>query len=117
MARKKQGGEVLYLATKRHVAALLAETGEELWRTKLPHGDTLGVLSLLVKGDWIFAAGGGHVHGLWRETGEIIWSNDLPKLGYQSVILAMEGVDQSTSQASQAHWTAAQAAAAAAAAG
>jgi len=74
------------------------------------------VLSLLVKGEWLFAAGGGHVHGLSRETGEIIWTNDLPKLGYQTVILAMEGAGSSSTELAAAT-AAIQAAAAAAATG
>lgn len=90
MARK-QPTEALYLATKRHVVAIAAHSGEEMWRTKLPEADLTGVISLLVKGDRLFAAGHGHVYCLSRATGEVVWSNQLPKLGYHHIILAMEG--------------------------
>jgi len=115
MSRKQRAVEALYLATKRHVVALAAHSGEELWRTKLPHGDMAGVHSLLVRDGWLFVAGGGHVHGLRRADGEIIWTNDLPKLGYQTVILAMESAGDGGSVQAAAHVAAAQAAAAAAA--
>lgn len=113
MAKRREPVELMYLATRRHVVALDAASGEEVWRTKLPHGDSIGAMSLLVRGDRVFVGGCGHVHCLRAATGEVVWSNDLPKLGYQTVILAMRGAGDSVATV-LASAAAAQAAAAAA---
>ena len=115
MARTQQPrqDEVLYAATNRHVIAFSATTGEEIWRTKL-QGAQSGVLGLLVRGERLFAAGSGQLYCLARASGEVLWSNDLPKLGYQPVMLAMEGTDTSAqSLAAQVELLARQAEAAA----
>lgn len=95
MAKKPGNSEVLYVGTKRHITALSAATGVEIWRAKLPQVQTGGVICVLVRGERIYAAASGHVYCLARSSGEILWENELPKLGYQPVILAMEGADTS----------------------
>ena len=80
---------VLYIGTNRHVAAIDARTGEEIWRTKLPH--STGIVTLLLKGRQVFVGVFGHVYCLNKQNGEIVWKNGMPKMGYQPVLLAMEG--------------------------
>jgi len=85
---------VLYIGTNRHVAAIDPKTGEEVWRTKLPLS-TGAVVTILIQGRRLLVGAGGHLFCLDRGTGEIIWKNDLPKMGYQPVLLAMEGAQGS----------------------
>lgn len=84
--------ELLYVATKKFISALDPADGTEVWRTKLPDVNS-GVITLLIRGDDVFAGTHGHVFCLSRADGHIVWQNDLPKMGYQHVILAMEGAD------------------------
>ena len=94
MANVKATSDVLYISTKKYVAALDSATGQEIWRTKLPDV-TASVISLLIRGGRVYAGTYGHVFAIDRATGEILWMNELPKMGYQHVILAMEGTDSS----------------------
>lgn len=88
--RRKQ--KLLYAGTNRHVIALDPRTGEEVWRTKLPHSSGFGgVVAMLIESDTLYAGGGGRVYALNRHTGEVQWHNGLPKTGYYPVLLAMEG--------------------------
>jgi outer membrane protein assembly factor BamB len=93
MARRSK---LLYIGTRRYVAALDPKTGEETWRTKLPHA-TGAVVTLLVTGDRLFVGHGGHAYALDKRTGEILWENGLSRMGYGPVLLAMEGVPGSGS--------------------
>jgi outer membrane protein assembly factor BamB len=88
----KSTASALYVGTNRSVAALNARTGEELWRTKLPH-QAGSIVTLLMSGAQLYAGCGGRVYCLDARTGDVIWENGLPKLGYQPVLLAMPGAD------------------------
>ena len=79
----------LYIGTGRHVAALDARTGEELWRTRLPHSGS--PVSLIIKGPNIYVGAGGYAYCIDKRYGEIIWENGLKRMGFQAVLMAMEG--------------------------
>jgi outer membrane protein assembly factor BamB len=79
--------KVIFAGTGRHVIALRSETGEEIWRTKLPSG-TSNIVSLLVAGNDVFAGHSGRVYCLDALSGAIKWQNGLPRTGYSAVILA-----------------------------
>ena len=79
----------LYIGTGRFVAAIHPQTGEERWRTKLPHGGGSIVTTLIAK-DTLFAGHWGHVYCLDRRDGELIWANDLPRMGHHPVMLAAD---------------------------
>ncbi len=98
MARSKQ---LLYVGTHRYIAAIEPKTGEEVWRTKLPHGG-LAVPSILIKGDYLFVGHSGRVYCLSRRFGELLWENGLPRMGYQTIVLAMEGAEGTTSHVAAA---------------
>jgi len=85
----------LYIGTHRFVAALDPQTGEEQWRTKLPHTGS-SVVSIAIKGRHLFVGHSGHVYCLDKGTGEILWENDLPRMGYHAVLLAMEDAEGAT---------------------
>ncbi len=82
---------LLFVGTNRHVAAIDPRTGEEMWRTKLPKGAASHPVTLLIKGQQIYAGHHGHVFCLNRRDGTILWHNDLPRMSYYPVLLAMEG--------------------------
>lgn len=87
MPRRK---DTLYVGTNRHVAAIEARTGEEIWRTKL--GAMGGsIVSIVIKGNFLYVGAGGYVYCLARRDGTIVWENGLPRMGYHPVNLVMEG--------------------------
>lgn len=79
----------LYFGTNRFVAAVNSRTGEELWRTRLPHGGG-SIVTVLVGRAYLFAGHAGHVYCLDKRLGSVLWENDLPKMGYHTVLLAIE---------------------------
>jgi len=62
----------LFVGTNRHVAALDPDTGEELWRTKLPHGGSCSPVTMLIKGHRLLIGCYGHVYSLDARNGEIL---------------------------------------------
>ncbi|HPF39358.1 MAG TPA: PQQ-binding-like beta-propeller repeat protein [Phycisphaerae bacterium] len=114
MARSKKS--LLYIGTHRYVAAIDPATGEELWRTKLPHGG-FSVPSILIKGPFLYVGHAGYAYCLSRRYGEIVWENGLKGLGYQTVVMAMEGAEGTSSHVAAAVAQNQQQAAAAASAG
>ena len=90
----------LYIGTSRYVAALDSRTGEEIWRTKLSHGGS--PVSLIVKGQCLYVGCGGYAYCLDKRTGNIEWENNLRRMGFQAVLLAMEGATSGSSQAAAA---------------
>lgn len=97
--------DILYVGIDKHIIAIDAVTGTELWRRKLDHGGSL--VTILVKGPCIFAASDGYVFCLDRYMGQVLWTNELKKLGWSAVMMAVAGA--TTDQAGAA--AAAQAAA------
>jgi outer membrane protein assembly factor BamB len=82
--------EVLYVGTGRTVLALHPKTGEEVWRTTLPHGGSQ-VVTLLLKEGSLYVGHAGRAYRLDAQSGEILWHNGLPRTGWGSVLLTMEG--------------------------
>ena len=78
----------LYVGTNGFVAALDPQTGEELWRTKLPRGGA-STVTLLIKQTQLYAGCHGRVFCLDKRTGAVLWQNGLPKMGFQPVLLAL----------------------------
>ena len=59
----------LYIGTNRYIAALDPLTGEELWRTRLPHsGGT--VVTIVIKGQNLFVGHAGHAYCLDKRSGQ-----------------------------------------------
>jgi hypothetical protein len=82
----------LIIGTNRIVAAINPRNGEELWRTKLPRGAGTPV-TLLLKEPYVFAGCNGRVYCLDARTGDLVWENGLPRMGYYTVLMAMEGAN------------------------
>lgn len=106
--------DVIYIGAGRHVVAIDATDGRELWRTKLPKSGDL--VTLVVRDVDLLAGSGGRMYCLSRMTGQLLWQNDLPHLGYGSVIIAAPGFATPQAQVAAEH-QAAQARAASAASG
>ncbi len=81
--------EPLYIGTYHHVVAIDTANGSELWRTELP--EAMGVVSILARGELLFAGSGGHLYALDRFNGRIIWHNGLKGLGHYPVTMACLG--------------------------
>jgi outer membrane protein assembly factor BamB len=106
--------DTLFAGTGRYVVAVRADSGTELWRTKLP--STMGnIVSLMLDGDRLFVGHAGRVYCLNAQTGTILWENGLPRTGHAAVIMAVPGVTASIGVAIAAAQLAANAARAAAA--
>jgi outer membrane protein assembly factor BamB len=89
----------LYVGTNRHVAALDPQTGEELWRTRLPKCSAIGEpVTMVIKDGRLYVGSYGQVWCLDQRDGTLLWRNGLPKLGYHAVLLAMEGAEAGTAQ-------------------
>ena len=88
--------KVLYIGTNRYIAALDPRTGEEVWRTKLPHSGPT-IVTILIKDRNLFVGHAGRVYCLDKRSGEVQWENGLSRMGYHPVLLAMEGAQGSTS--------------------
>jgi outer membrane protein assembly factor BamB len=86
----------LVIGSNGFVSRIDSATGAELWRTPLLPGlltKTAYVdVSVLLRGDVVFAGAHGHLFGLALEDGRILWKNELKGMGYNDVALAMEGV-------------------------
>ncbi len=81
----------LFVGTNGYVAALDPDSGQELWRTKLPkcggHGEPV---AMVIKGSRLFAGANGKVWCLDKSDGSVCWMNGLPGTGYHTVLLALE---------------------------
>jgi outer membrane protein assembly factor BamB len=87
---KRSQPNPLYIGTSRYVAALHTQTGEELWRTKLPHSGS-SIVSVLIGKAYLFVGHAGYVYALDKRLGSILWENGLPRMGFHPVLPAMEG--------------------------
>ncbi|WP_276481795.1 PQQ-binding-like beta-propeller repeat protein [Paraflavitalea pollutisoli] len=87
--------DLLIIGCNGFVSAVRANSGEEIWRTKLREGTFGGSrgndVSVLMDGDKIFAGCFGRIYCLRVSDGEIQWSNDLKGMGYNEVALARQG--------------------------
>jgi outer membrane protein assembly factor BamB len=94
-----RGQTPLYVGTNCFVAALDPQTGEELWRTKLPKCGGMGEpVAIVIKDGRLYVGSHGQVWCLDQRDGTVLWRNGLPKMGYHAVLLAMEGADGGTAQ-------------------
>ena len=89
--------KTLIIGSNGWVAAIEADTGRELWRTRLKTGGLISATSsediaVIVKDGLVFAGGAGHVFCLDLTNGSVLWHNSLDGMGYNEVSLAMEGV-------------------------
>ncbi|HUS34139.1 MAG TPA: PQQ-binding-like beta-propeller repeat protein [Verrucomicrobiae bacterium] len=84
----------LYIGSNGHVAAINAQTGEELWRKKLKEGLFSAThyedVSVIVRDGIIYAGCSGHLFAL-SPAGEVLWHNPLKGLGHNDLSLAFEG--------------------------
>lgn len=87
--------DMLIIGCNGFVSAILANNGQELWRTKLREGVLGGSrgrdVSVLIDGNQIYAGCGGRIYALNAADGNILWSNDLKGLGFNEVALARQG--------------------------
>lgn len=87
--------DLLIIGCNGYVSAILANNGEELWRTKLRDGVFGGSrgndVSVLIDGDQIYAGCSGRIYALRTSDGEILWANDLKGMGFNEVALARQG--------------------------
>lgn len=93
--------ELLIVATNKFILGIDPVDGREVWRTRIPSA-TGGVISLLIRGEDVFAGQAGRVCCLDRKTGTITWQNNLPGTGFHPVMMAMEGEERSTDPMMQA---------------
>lgn len=88
---------LLIIGCNGYVSAILANNGEELWRTKLRDGVFGGSrgsdVSVLIDGDQIYAGCNGRIFALKTSDGEILWANDLKGMGFNEVALARQGTN------------------------
>ena len=87
----------LIIGTNGSVAAINPETGKIIWETSLSTGAILSAtnyqdISVLVRGDVVFAGGAGHLFCLDAQSGKILWHNSLEGFGHNDISLAMDGV-------------------------
>ena len=89
--------DILIIGCNGYVSAILANTGEELWRSKLREGLLRGSrgfdVSVLIDGNQVFAGCYGRIYALNALTGEILWSNELKGMGFNEVALARQGTN------------------------
>jgi outer membrane protein assembly factor BamB len=88
--------DILIIGSNGYVSAILASSGEELWRTKLREGLFGGSrgsdVSVIIDGDQVFAGCSGRLYALRASDGQILWSNNMDGLGYSVIALARPGV-------------------------
>lgn len=83
--------DLLLLATKNHAVALHKDTGEILWKTKLPGGFGGEFVTLLADDQLVFTHARGFISCLELATGKLLWTNELKGLGYGLASLAFAG--------------------------
>jgi hypothetical protein len=94
-AAMSRNREILYVGTGRFVAAVDAKTGEEIWRTKLPHA--MGnIVTIILKDGRLYVGHAGRAYGLNLQDGTIMWENGLAGMGLGAVLMAMEGAQGCT---------------------
>lgn len=78
----------IYLGIKAHVVCINANSGEEIWRTKVKKSE---LIPIIVLDDLIIAHAHGHLFGLNKKDGAILWENGLKGLGYGYCLMGAEG--------------------------
>lgn len=87
---------ILVIGCNGYVSAILANTGEELWRTKLRDGVFGGSrgydVSVMIEDDKVYAGCYGRIYALNAADGSVLWSNELKGMGYNEISLAKQGI-------------------------
>ena len=89
--------EPLIVGTNGNVAAIEPTTGQVKWRTELKTGSFLSStggqdVTVLVKGEIVFAGCMGHLFCIDATSGAVLWHNSLEGFGHNDIAMAMEGV-------------------------
>lgn len=88
--------EPLIIGSHGYVSNIDSGSGTELWRTKLLpglFGGTSGTdVTVLLRGQKIYAGTHGNLFCLDLNSGQILWHNKLEGMNFNDVALAMEGV-------------------------
>jgi outer membrane protein assembly factor BamB len=90
--------ETIFVGTRGFVAALDAESGEQVWRTRFPTCAASSQLTMLLKGGRLFVGYADRAYCLESNTGAILWTNDVGASDDQSVRLAMPGATECVSE-------------------
>ena len=85
----------LYIGSNGNVAAIDADTGVEIWRTKLKPGflsaTSYADVTVLDHEGKVFAGSMGHLFCLDAQSGDLLWHNELEGLGHNDVTLSIAG--------------------------
>ena len=79
MARSRHR-ERIYIGVGGHLVAIDADSGDEVWRTKLKGSMFVTVCE---RGGRVYAGANGELFALDRDSGEIVWHNRLKGLGFR----------------------------------
>src|SRR6476620_934559 len=89
--------DILIIGCNGFVAAVLTNSGEELWRTKLRDGILGGSrgsdVSVLIDDNQVYAGCFGRIYALDLNDGKVLWSNELKGMGFNEVALARQGTN------------------------
>jgi len=93
-------GKLVFVAGRKHVLGLDAETGAELWRTEIKRNawSTSSFCTMTLCGDALYVVAGKYLNKLDAWTGQMLWSTGaLGKLGpLPMVVAAGDGNAQTT---------------------
>jgi outer membrane protein assembly factor BamB len=89
--------DLLYIGLNGSVSAIDPTSGTIQWTTPLKTGALISAtgrqdVSVLVKGEVLFAGAAGHLFCLNTSDGRVLWHNPLKGLGHNDVSLAMNGI-------------------------
>jgi len=76
----------IFAAIKRHVLAFDADTGEQIWKTKLP-GWYGSYTTLVVDAGVLYVARHGKLHALDPDRGDILWTAEDKDLKHAPIML------------------------------
>jgi outer membrane protein assembly factor BamB len=103
----QNANDLVYIGSKRSIFALDVESGQEVWRTRLPRlwGSQV---TLMVDGDSLFAGRGSYIYRLDRWTGQILWEHAVAESPTYLAMIATAGGSTSSQAAASAQAAAAQ---------
>lgn len=90
--------EKIFVGARGFVAALDAESGEQVWRTRLPSGAPTSLLTMLLKGGRLYMGYADRAYCLESNTGAILWTNEVGAPDDQPMRLAMPGATEFASE-------------------
>lgn len=80
-------GDMLFVGTHGHVAALRKSDGVLLWKCSLPKTG-YQVVSMILEDGVLLCGSGGRVFALAPADGRVLWDNNLKGMGSSRVVLA-----------------------------